>query len=258
MKFRLASDIHSEFLSNDEIPTLASLALPPLPDDEESILLLAGDVGSMHKPHNILSLLNVLSSQFKHIVYILGNHEYYSGDFVQTPHDLKELLAQLKNVWVTTAGVKSADTCNIHAHTLWTDFDKGNPVSMLEAGGRMNDYRMITNGHRPLRPADTLQRHKEHLERLEFEIWENDLVMTHHSPSLRSIPPEYLTDRVNGAYHTDLEWLILEKKPAVWVHGHTHTACDYMVGSTRVICNPRGYGNQFKKNGYNATLTFEV
>jgi hypothetical protein len=27
----------------------------------------------------------------------------------------------------------------------------------------------------------------------------------------------------------------------LWTHGHTHEDFDYMVGSTRVFCNPRGY-----------------
>ena len=27
----------------------------------------------------------------------------------------------------------------------------------------------------------------------------------------------------------------------LWTHGHTHHEFDYMVGSTRVVCNPRGY-----------------
>jgi hypothetical protein len=27
----------------------------------------------------------------------------------------------------------------------------------------------------------------------------------------------------------------------LWTHGHTHDPFDYMVGKTRVVCNPRGY-----------------
>lgn len=30
-------------------------------------------------------------------------------------------------------------------------------------------------------------------------------------------------------------------RPLLWVHGHTHDSFDYMIGSTRVLCNPRGY-----------------
>jgi len=27
----------------------------------------------------------------------------------------------------------------------------------------------------------------------------------------------------------------------LWVHGHTHDPYDYVIGETRVVCNPRGY-----------------
>jgi len=27
----------------------------------------------------------------------------------------------------------------------------------------------------------------------------------------------------------------------VWTHGHTHDPFDYMIGSIRIVCNPRGY-----------------
>ena len=39
----------------------------------------------------------------------------------------------------------------------------------------------------------------------------------------------------------DLEQLILDKAPALWVNGHIHKARDYQIGETRVICNPAGY-----------------
>jgi predicted NBD/HSP70 family sugar kinase len=30
-----------------------------------------------------------------------------------------------------------------------------------------------------------------------------------------------------------------------WVHGHTHSTHDYMIGNTRVLCNPRGYPREY-------------
>jgi hypothetical protein len=27
----------------------------------------------------------------------------------------------------------------------------------------------------------------------------------------------------------------------LWTHGHTHHKFDYMIGETRIVCNPRGY-----------------
>jgi len=69
------------------------------------------------------------------------------------------------------------------------------------------------------------------------------VVVGHHAPSPRSIKPRYAGDvHVNGAYSSNLEAFI-EARPQIqlWTHGHTHDGFDYHVGSTRVVCNPRGY-----------------
>jgi Icc-related predicted phosphoesterase len=69
------------------------------------------------------------------------------------------------------------------------------------------------------------------------------VVVGHHSPSRRSTKPQYAKDvHVNGAYSSDLEDFI-QARPQIrlWTHGHTHHGFDYLVGETRVVCNPRGY-----------------
>ena len=47
---------------------------------------------------------------------------------------------------------------------------------------------------------------------------------------------------MNGGYHSSLEEFIMDRPNIkLWTHGHTHEEFDYMVGDTRVVCNPRGY-----------------
>jgi hypothetical protein len=49
---------------------------------------------------------------------------------------------------------------------------------------------------------------------------------------------------MNGAYSSSLDEYILEHPQIkLWTHGHTHEDFDYMLGSTRIVCNPRGYHN---------------
>ena len=49
---------------------------------------------------------------------------------------------------------------------------------------------------------------------------------------------------MNGAYSSELSEFILDHPEIkLWTHGHTHEDFDYMIGSTRVVCNPRGYIN---------------
>lgn len=258
MKLRIASDIHTEFFGEDEIGIWSEIILPPLDDDKNTVLILAGDIGSMKHKECLVNFLDAVVPRFKTVLYIPGNHEYYGGNLLTTPDVIRELTGKHKNLFFTNMGGCVEENKKIHMHTLWTDFDGGNPQSMFEAGERMNDYRLIRNGGRLLQPADTYNLHKAHIENLQGNLSSGDIVVSHHSPSLRSIPPEYLTDRVNGAYHSNLHDLISDKKPALWVHGHTHTACDYMQDETRIICNPRGYGNQYKKNGYRPTLVVEI
>ena len=69
------------------------------------------------------------------------------------------------------------------------------------------------------------------------------VVIGHHTPSHTSCHPRYKDDQVmNGGYHSDLSEFILDR-PGIklWTHGHTHEVFDYMIGSCRVVCNPRGY-----------------
>ena len=69
------------------------------------------------------------------------------------------------------------------------------------------------------------------------------VVCTHHTPSYASIHPRYAnSELMNGAYTSDLSEFILDHpKIKLWTHGHTHEDFDYMIGTTRVVCNPRGY-----------------
>lgn len=258
MKFRSVSDVHSEFFNENEIAEVSLRILPPLPDDKETTLLLCGDIGSMSRPDNLMAFLTAVCPRFQDVLYIPGNHEFYHGDIKTTVAGIKQMTAHLENLYITDSGADLIGELGVHMHTLWTDFDGGNPASMGEANARMNDYRLIMNGKWMLTPSDTMDLHRQHLEMLEHDLCKGDIVMTHHTPSLQCIPAEYAHDRVNGAYHSDLEGLILRKKPSYWFCGHTHTAKTLKIGDTTVIINPHGYGNQYKKNGYNPTLVVEV
>lgn len=76
---------------------------------------------------------------------------------------------------------------------------------------------------------------------LKANIQPGGIVMTHFAPSWQSISPDYGSSELNGYYASDLEDLILRKRPALWVHGHIHYRSEYRIGDTRVICNPARY-----------------
>jgi hypothetical protein len=69
------------------------------------------------------------------------------------------------------------------------------------------------------------------------------VVIGHHAPSRASTHPRYKHDTLmNGAYSSNLDEFIMDHPQIkLWTHGHTHEDFDYMIGSTRIVCNPRGY-----------------
>jgi hypothetical protein len=71
------------------------------------------------------------------------------------------------------------------------------------------------------------------------------VVITHHAPSFMSISERYRGPgdfHMNGGYASELSELILDHPQIkVWGHGHVHSTHDYMIGTTRVLANPRGY-----------------
>lgn len=96
-------------------------------------------------------------------------------------------------------------------------------------------------------PEKSVEDHKKMLEFIRTTIATNPfskfVIVGHHAPCKMSTKPQYEKDVVvNGAYSSDLSEFILDHPQIkVWTHGHTHDVYDYLVGTTRVVCNPRGY-----------------
>jgi Icc-related predicted phosphoesterase len=111
---------------------------------------------------------------------------------------------------------------------------------------------------------DTVKMHYESKRYIEEKVKNNPdkpiVVITHMAPTFESVNWKFKGEQTtNGAYCSDLSDLILDNPNIkTWVHGHVHDPVDYMVGSTRVLCNPRGYVPWEEGNGFEPGLYFEV
>ena len=226
MQINFISDLHLEF---------GPLEIEPEAGD---VLVLAGDIDIKGR----VDWINTIASKFNHVIYVLGNHEFYNGTmdsiYRKTREGLVDNVHLLENESITIAGV------TFHGATLWSDFLNGNPMSYLQCGRAINDYRLIRAGdgkHR-FKPQIAHSLHNISKVFLQENVKEGDVVVTHMAPSLLSIHEKYKNDmNINGSYASDLSELILDTKPELWFHGHVHTSFDYTVGNTRILCNPRGY-----------------
>ena len=265
MKIALASDLHLEFgdinLKNEE---------------NAEVLILSGDImiaQDLHDhPHmdynpytsgaladlgrrqqtalRFRDFLKRCSFQFPHVIYVAGNHEFYHGKFVGSLQDLRDECGKYPNVYFMEDDMRKIGDITFIGSTLWTDMNKGDPLTLHAVADMMNDYRIIRHdghGYSKLRPAHTAARHRNSVEYIrmmtEGKFDEKFVVVGHMSPSKMSTHPKYQNDTLmNGAYSSDLSEFILDHPQIkLWTHGHTHHRFDYMIGSTRIVCNPRGY-----------------
>jgi hypothetical protein len=194
--------------------------------------------------------LSQVSKEFPHVIYVAGNHEFYHGKFDGSLTDLRNECAKFPNVYFMEDDTKQIGDVTFIGCTLWTDMNGSDPLTLHIVNSGMNDFQVIRNdtqGYTKLRPAHVVSRHRSSLDYIKTVVQGNRekryAVVGHHAPSKLSTHPRYADDiHMNGAYSSDLSEFILDHPEIkLWTHGHTHYPFDYMIGDTRIVCNPRGY-----------------
>jgi Icc-related predicted phosphoesterase len=273
MKIAIASDIHLEFgdliLKNEENADVLILSgdICVAVDFRESDRIIENG-----KSQRYYDFFSRCALEFPKVLYVAGNHEHYNGDYAETFTILRNYLGRIENLHILDKEHVTIDDVTFIGGTLWTDMNAQDPVTLAHIRGKMNDFRVIENSSsemvsyrtfdvneegtqiptfhkRPAKfmPEDTVQDHKKMLQYINVtsEPLGKYVVVGHHAPSKTSTHPRYQTEViVNGAYSSRLDQFILDRPQIkLWTHGHTHEEFDYMIGTTRVVCNPRGYIN---------------
>lgn len=248
MKIAIASDLHLEF---------GDITLPN--DQGADVLILSGDICVAHKLHQADStdpmsqrfhgFFQRCSDAFAQVIYVMGNHEHYNGDFMRTHHDLSSRLAYLENVHVLEKSCVDVGDVRFLGMTLWTDMNRGDPITEQRIRLMLSDFYAIKNSARQRRflPQDAREDHVSALEYIRQTVMADPdqryVVVGHHAPSSQSTHKQYRDQYVmNGGFVSNLEPFILDlPQICLWTHGHTHHEFDYEIGACRVVCNPRGY-----------------
>ncbi|TIP49796.1 MAG: phosphatase [Mesorhizobium sp.] len=240
MKIWLFSDLHLE----------ATDLRQPLAILDADVCVVAGDL--CRAPANGVHWLAENIAPSMPCVYVGGNHEFYKGAIREGLEDGRKAAKGfpdvhfLENDAVTISGVRFVGA------TLWTDYCiMGHQrLAMMYARERMNDYRQIAFQRNPWQrflPETAYGLHQESKRFIEGSLRSPDIptvVVTHHLPHPASIPRRFARDPLNAAYASDLTDVIQSGRPTLWIHGHTHESCDYLIGGTRIVCNPRGYDDE--------------
>ena len=187
------------------------------------------------------------------VLYVAGNHEFYGHAMPGLIDQLRRAAAEssvrvLENDEVTLNGVRFLGC------TLWSDFDFDGPerrsASMQLCERAVNDYKQIRFGPngRALAPRDTRMFHLSSRRWLAARLAQPHdgptVVVTHHSPLIRTRPPVPQLRALAGAFASDVTDLMGADRVALWIFGHTHQVADLKVRGTRILSNPRGYPHQ--------------
>ena len=262
MKIALASDLHLEFgditLINDEGAEVLILSgdimtAQDLHDHPEPINTTVNLGRRQESAQRYRDFLKRCSEAFPHVIYVAGNHEFYHGKWpIGNIQDLRNECSKFPNVYFMENDCRKIGDTTFIGCTLWTDMNKGDPLTLHAVSSMMNDFIIIRNdehGYTRLRPAHVAHRHRQSVDYIrtviEGKFDERFVIVGHHAPTKLSTHPRYKEDTImNGAYSSDLSEFILDHPQIkLWTHGHTHDPFDYLVGSTRIVCNPRGYIN---------------
>jgi len=248
MFIHILSDLHIEFEPFEPPPT------------ESDVIILAGDIHIGSK-----GLLWAKESfAGKPVIYVLGNHEYYGKALPKLTEKLKQE-AVGSNVHILENDSVIVGDVVFLGCTLWTDFELlGDPrIAGYEATQKMTDYKKIrvSPQYRKLRSIDTAVIHRRSLRWLKKALanhaGKNVVVVTHHAPSKRSLPQWYAEDLLSAAYASHLDEVVASSKVKLWIHGHIHAPRDYVIGATRVVCNPKGYPDEYNER-FQADYVIEI
>lgn len=238
MTFRLAilSDLHVE---------KGPYEPPPLDAD---LVVLAGDIGwgvegaawiAEHVGH-------------RPAVYVAGNREYWHHKGGADPLDeLRQATRRVPSLHFLQDDEAvfqgGGQDLRVLGCSLWTDYTLGGDAAtaMAKAQAAMPDYKNGRGaGGAVLSAAQVLAWNRASVAFLEAALARPfaglTMVVTHHLPTARSLKAPRLDHVPTIASVSPLDDLIERAGPALWVHGHSHSDCDYRLGATRIVSHQRG------------------
>lgn len=188
MNFELISDIHlndDTFIQNDFF------------ESKSDVLVLAGDICEYHQIPKYYEFFETLSKNWKTVLYVLGNHEFYFGQIDKVSNVIKHHLKELKNIIILDNETITINNVCFVGSTLWAGMYNGYYKCMDVCTSQINDFKYIISEYPPKKITD-IQILKLFHDSVAFIQTSLDninnkkiVVITHFSPSLMSIHPKF-------------------------------------------------------------------
>jgi predicted phosphodiesterase len=225
MKFQVASDIHLENFKPGQ--TIRSVIKPVAEN-----LIIAGDLGRVENANFFKNALKDLCSVFKRVIFVPGNHEYYSMGLNKINmanvdlflHNLS-LEEGFRNLTILNNNTTVVDDVLIFGSTFWSQCPQQHYLAtQLYKNGKLVDATEYNNMHKIA--VQTLRDTIDYASREHLRL----LVVTHHAPSFEgTLAPHHIVDNKapakgntkNYMYCSDNIKLVNDPVVVAWIYGHT-------------------------------------
>ena len=185
MKIQILSDLHLEHGGS-----------VPVHNPEAGAIVLAGDLAPYTK--GLVAKLSELWATAPHILYVLGNHEFYGTEIDDTRARLADECAAV-GIHLLDPGMTRIEGTRFIGATLWTDLEFYGKADEIGAHQRLrrgiSDFAGAIRHHgRDFSTRESVRRHWAARRFIEEELAQAELagettvVITHHAPSPRSNP----------------------------------------------------------------------
>jgi predicted phosphodiesterase len=247
MKLQIASDLHLEHLDSDEFHLLIEPVAP--------ILILAGDIAS-HGCNRLAPFLSYVSQSFEHVLWILGNHEYYDANG-KSMHDIVATLRGMcpNNVHILDNEVWEDGNLVILGTTLWSKILQQQKDKIERT---VRDFRCIYKQTGQLLSTDDVNElHQCSVaflqDRLDatFGLNKKLVIVTHHVPFIFN---GIRGDPLHSAFASDVV-LKNDGDVRLWVCGHTHHNFVTKKEHYTIVSNQFGYEGEHDGRGYRYDCT---
>lgn len=183
------------------------------------------------------------------VIFVPGNLDYRGSSIPEVMQEGRSEARAFPLLHILDEEVRVLGGVRFVGATLWSDFALfGDQRSAMDAAANLDDYIKIKTSREPRKrfsPRQSMTLHRSACMFLEHQLAMSRglpaVVVTHHAPSLHSVPNDWFDDPRAPTLASGLDRLILQFQPGLWVHGHIHQSREYPIGRTRVVCNARGY-----------------
>ena len=268
MKIAILSDLHIDFYFDQKLKIIDEDAVASLYDqiflsngtrEPATVLIIAGDIG--HYNHQNIQLLKILQKlYYKHIICVLGNHDYFLLDeSIQKEYDynsfnkaneLKKLINSEPNLYcldgdvIEIEGIRFGGAMSWYTQAYIKEYFLDTSIKAIN-----NDWQQYNADSKYIfseKITNFDDMYNIELPKIKAVYDSCDIMITHINPSFKHehIDSSYLNDKNNTFFTSNMHRYLANGSMKYWVFGHTHDTIEYEYEGVKCICNPMGYPSE--------------